>query len=88
MLMKKCLLAMLTLMLVILMLILMLLNLNTGYADTDADLCIRIMSLCCTQTFQGLYKKADNFLFQKNAQFITKTHLKCICSLMTACYLN
>ena len=24
------------------------LNLNTGYADTDADLCIRIMSLCCT----------------------------------------
>ena len=25
-----------------------LLNLNTGYADTDADLCIRIMSLCCT----------------------------------------
>ena len=33
-------------MLVILMLILMLLNLNTGYADTDADLCIRSMSLC------------------------------------------
>ena len=32
----------------ILMLILMLLNLNTGYDDTDADLCIRIMSLCCT----------------------------------------
>ena len=46
MLMRKCLLAMLTLMLVILMLILMLLNLNTGYTDTDADLCIRIMSLC------------------------------------------
>ena len=23
------------------------LNLNTGYADTDAYLCIRIMSLCC-----------------------------------------
>ena len=43
----KCLLGMLILMLVILMLILMLLNLNTGYADTDADLCIRIMSLCC-----------------------------------------
>ena len=38
MLMRKCLLAMLILMLVILMLILMLLNLNTGYADTDADL--------------------------------------------------
>ena len=37
MLMRKCLLA---------MLILMLLNLNTGYTDTDADLCIRIMSLC------------------------------------------
>ena len=43
MLMRKCLLAMLILMLFILML----LNLNTGYADTDADLCIRIMSLCC-----------------------------------------
>ena len=47
MLMRKCLLAMLILMLVILMLILMLLNLNTGYADTDADLCIRVMYLCC-----------------------------------------
>ena len=23
-------------------------NLNTYYADTDADLCIRFMSLCCT----------------------------------------
>ena len=45
--MRKCLLAMLILMLVILMLILMLLNLNIGYADTDADSCIRIMSLCC-----------------------------------------
>ena len=42
---RKCLLAML--LLVILMLILVLLNLNTCYADTDADLCIRIMSLCC-----------------------------------------
>ena len=40
-------LAMLILMLVILMLLLMLLNLNTAYADTDAYLCIRIMSLCC-----------------------------------------
>ena len=28
-------------------LILMLPNLNIGYADTDADLCIRNMSLCC-----------------------------------------
>ena len=46
---SKCLLAMLILMLVILMLILMLLNLNTDYADTDADLCIRIMPLCCTR---------------------------------------
>ena len=32
--------------LVILMLILIQLNLNRGYTDTD--LCIRIMSLCCT----------------------------------------
>ena len=52
MLMRKCLLAMLILMLVILMLILMLLDLNTGYADTDADLCIRIMSLCCNVCIQ------------------------------------
>ena len=42
-------LALLILILFILMLILMLLNLKTGYADTDADLCIRIMSLCCTK---------------------------------------
>ena len=48
MLMRKCLRAMLILMLVILMLTLILLNLNTGCVDTDADLCIRIMSLCCT----------------------------------------
>ena len=27
------------------------LNLNTSYADTDADSCIRIMSLCCTIHF-------------------------------------
>ena len=56
MLMRKCLLAMLILKLVILMLILMLLNLNTGYADTDADLCIKIMSLCCIIIF--LYSKS------------------------------
>ena len=41
----KYLLAMLMLMPVTL--ILMLPNLNIGNADTDADLCIRIMSLCC-----------------------------------------
>ena len=35
------------LMLFVLMLIPTLLNLNTGYADTDADLCIRVMSLGC-----------------------------------------
>ena len=43
-LMRKRLLSLL--MLVILMLILMLLTLNTGYADADTVLCIRIMSLC------------------------------------------
>ena len=26
----------------------MLIYLNTSYADTDAELCIRIMSLCCS----------------------------------------
>ena len=35
---------MLILMLVIMMLIFMLLNLNTGYADTDADLCVKFLS--------------------------------------------
>ena len=48
MLMRKCLLAMLIMMMVILMLILLLLNFDTGYADTDADLSFKIMSLCCT----------------------------------------
>ena len=48
MLMRKCLLA---------MLILMLLNLNTGYADTDADLCIRSMSLCCTYIITCILRK-------------------------------
>ena len=51
MLMRKCLLA---------MLILMLLNLNTDYTDSDADLCIRIMSLCCMET-SALPMKAANF---------------------------
>ena len=62
MLMRKCLLAMLILMLAILMLILMLLNLNTGYADTDADLCIRIMSLCCIEISSSLsmFANKDN----------------------------
>ena len=40
-------LAVLILLLIILMMILMVLNLNIGYADTDADSCIRIMSMCC-----------------------------------------
>ena len=50
--MKKCMLAKLMLMLINLMLILMLINLmlmllylNIG--DAGADLCIRIISLCC-----------------------------------------
>ena len=49
--MRKLLLAMLILMLIILMLILMLLNLNTGYADTDADLCIRTMSCAAPNNY-------------------------------------
>ena len=32
------------------MLILLLLNFNTGYAGTDADLCFKMMSLCCTNS--------------------------------------
>ena len=34
-------------MLILMLVILMLLNLNIGYVDTDADICFRIMSLCC-----------------------------------------
>lgn len=30
---------------------LMLLNLNAGYTDNDADLCIKMMSLCCIIIF-------------------------------------
>ena len=44
MLKRRCLLALLMMMLDILMLILLLLNLNADYADTDAELCIKIMS--------------------------------------------
>ena len=64
MLMRKCLLAMLILMLVFLMLILMLLNLITGYSDTDADLCIRIMSLCCMSLLKIIleYDKSVSFI--------------------------
>ena len=64
--MRKCLLAMLILMLVILMLIMMLINLNTGYADTDADLCIRIMSLCC-----------KNHNIRETAKFVKRSCIDC-----------
>ena len=68
MIMRKCLLAKLILMLVILMLILMLLSLNTGYADTDVDLCIRNMSSCCKTT-----SIPDKFCWTtRNLQFIKK----------------
>ena len=40
------------------MLILMLLNLNTAYADTDADLCIIILSLCYYMFMQNALCKA------------------------------
>ena len=46
-LMRECLLVMLILILVILMLF----NLNTGYSDTDADLYIKVTSLCCILPF-------------------------------------
>ena len=46
--MRKCLFAVVMLMLVIQMLVLMLFNLIIGYADTDADSCIEIMSFWFT----------------------------------------
>ena len=45
---------MLILFIVILMLILMLLNLKSGYADTDADQCLKIMPLCCNNVILTL----------------------------------
>ena len=72
MLMRKCLLAMLILMLVILMLILMLLNLNTGYADTDADLYIRIMSLCCNKGSVCIINKELVYWKGKSISWIMK----------------
>ena len=79
MLMRKCLLAMLILMLVILMLILMLFNLNTGYADTDADLCIRIMSLCFITILHYVMMK---LLFVR--KHVT---MLCLLYIMLLCYL-
>ena len=71
MLMRKCFLAML--MPVILMLILMLLNLNTCYADTEADLWIRIMSLWCTTNKQThkkkYYNRIRNLIIHSNTWF-------------------
>ena len=58
MLMRKCLLAMLMLILVILMLIL--LYLNTRYADTDSDLWIKIMSLCCAAPTSVKYSRGGS----------------------------
>ena len=55
MLMRKCLLAMRILMLVIMILTLILLKLNTGYADTDADLYISITSCAVHKKAQGLH---------------------------------
>ena len=74
MLMWKCLLAMLILMLVILMLILMILNLNTGYADTDADLCIRIMSLCCIRFTDNYINLFDRILRPSASYVISESN--------------
>ena len=68
MLMRKCLQAMLILMLVILIQILMLLNLNTGYAVTDADLCLRIMSLCC----KAVNKNTTACFYWRQCLFVCK----------------
>ena len=70
MLIRKCLLAMLILMLVILMLILMLLNLNTDFADTDVDLCIRIMSLCCKNSLRKCLRKITGSLIDEIKYFL------------------
>ena len=54
-------------MIVILMLIQM--NLNTGYADADTDLCIRIMSLYCS-IIQG-DNRSSSFSVVRLSGFVT-----------------
>ena len=54
-------------MLVILMVSLMLVNLNTDHADTEADLCIRLMSLCC-----NLRKKSTISKRTSNQRYFNK----------------
>ena len=56
---------------VILMLILMLLNLNTGYADVNTDLCIRITFLKCYSKLKQYIKSCEHrsFIFLKIKQF-------------------
>ena len=41
--------------------------LNTGYTDTDADLCIRIMSLCCGG---GTLKNGVDSIWVKNSRVL------------------
>ena len=52
-------------MLILMLVILMLLNLNTGYADTDADLCIRIMSLCCIRHRVKMHHLFKNLFYSQ-----------------------
>ena len=61
---------MMILMLVILMLTLLLLNLNTSYADTCANLCIRMMSLCCILCLYEWLTYKVVFLKKKDFQHI------------------
>ena len=89
--MRECLMAMMILMLVILMLTLLLLNLNTSYADTCANLCIRMLSLCCILclyewlTYKVVFKKKRifNIFSPKYLLFYTCSKLSdditCIC---------
>ena len=72
MLMRKYLLAILILLLIVLMLIIMLLNLNTGYADTDADLCIRIMSLCCNEIAKIHLQNLNIFVYRTAEPILAK----------------
>ena len=67
----------------------MLLNLNTGYADTDADLCIKIMSLCCINTIsiQISFINLLNFMssFFKNPNQVEKEAFSLCISCQNVC---
>ena len=74
---EEFLLTMLILMLFILLLILMLLYFNTGYADTDADLCLKLCP--CDVVFLSLFSFE---LLQQSVCFMLHVRIHFLCKIM------